>query len=376
MAARSDGPDVSRRVLHIITDLDRGGAEGVLLRLCIGLKEKGIESRVVSLKGMGPIGEDLKRHGVETMALGLPRFKSVVRLPKLIRWTLWADGLDGWLYHSLLVSSFLGLLFWRPVIWNVRGAMQDYDRERRKTKFTLFLARLLSWQPKTIAYNSNRARLNHERLGFSAKASILFNGFKMPDIGGPPNPSFRSRWRIPQGQKIVLTVGRYHRHKDYPTFCRAFMKLREKHPETVAMMVGKELGWAKPIFSDVVPESERMHFIFPGEQKELSDFYRNADLFVLSSMTESFPNVLGEAMAHQALCVSTDVGAARELLQDDELICRSLDPDDLCRVMDQALSLTPEDSERRRARNRKRMEDDFTLDKMIDAHRALYQKYF
>ena len=70
--------------------------------------------------------------------------------------------------------------------------------------------------------------------------------------------------------------------------------------------------------------AEQVSFVGYVEKEEiLYDYLKQADAFLLTSVTEGFPRVLYEAMAHNVPIVTTDVGGIPYLLTDkqDALIC-------------------------------------------------------
>ncbi|HWI27295.1 MAG TPA: glycosyltransferase, partial [Stellaceae bacterium] len=114
------------KVLHIITDLDRGGAETMLTRLAPRL---GCPNVVVSLTTEGSLGPELRMAGVPVLALGMkrgrPSLAAMFRLREIIkreRPTL----LQTWLYHADLLGLLTSLLSRDvPLVWNLRCSDLD-----------------------------------------------------------------------------------------------------------------------------------------------------------------------------------------------------------------------------------------------------------
>ena len=115
------------RILHIMPDLNAGGAEGMMKRLIEAhLGDPGFEHRVISLRGLGSVGPPLQARGVHVEALGLTSMlglpAAVLRLAKRIREQK-PDVVQTWMYHSDLVGGLAARLAGvKRIIWGVRVA--------------------------------------------------------------------------------------------------------------------------------------------------------------------------------------------------------------------------------------------------------------
>ncbi|MGJ8637977.1 MAG: glycosyltransferase family 4 protein [Opitutaceae bacterium] len=115
----------------------------------------------------------------------------------------------------------------------------------------------------------------------------------------------RRRWGIPDDDGIVaLFVSRLAAEKNIPLAAKAFEHLKKKHPNVACVFVGDGPERAK---------LERAHpdYIFAGMQKgeDLARHYASADLFVFPSITETFGNVVTEAMASGLTTLAYDYAA-------------------------------------------------------------------
>ncbi|MBV7614539.1 glycosyltransferase, partial [Escherichia coli] len=70
----------------------------------------------------------------------------------------------------------------------------------------------------------------------------------------------------------------------------------------------------KALFEQHQLDSQKVYLIY--QISDMPAFYQSIDAFLMTSITEGFPNVLVEAMASGLPCISTDVGDAKYIVQD------------------------------------------------------------
>ena len=126
----------------------------------------------------------------------------------------------------------------------------------------------------------------------------------------------RQKLSLPTDRRLLLWVGRMVAVKGLDTLIAAFDLARQKQSDLHLLLVGDG-----PLRTAVQADVERRglsdHVTFAGAQlsAQLPDWYRAADLCVLSSWSEGLPNVLREAVACGRPFVSTDVGSVREIAE-------------------------------------------------------------
>ncbi|MEZ5841562.1 MAG: glycosyltransferase [Hyphomicrobiales bacterium] len=110
---------------------------------------------------------------------------------------------------------------------------------------------------------------------------------------------------------VVLGVGRLSAEKDFAALVKAFAEVRTPGAELILLGDGPERG-------AIEAEIERLglhgRVRLAGYQKELSPFYASARCLALASRTESFGNVVVEALSHGLPVVSTATAGPTEIL--------------------------------------------------------------
>ncbi len=120
----------------------------------------------------------------------------------------------------------------------------------------------------------------------------------------------RASWGAGPDDLVVIHVGRVAAEKNYPLLFRAFDAMRAANARVRCVLAGE--GPLKAQLARDHPEH-----IFAGffSREEIGRYYASADLYIHASLTETFGNVLTEAMASGLAVAGFDYAAARQFIQ-------------------------------------------------------------
>lgn len=123
----------------------------------------------------------------------------------------------------------------------------------------------------------------------------------------------RSQWRANADTPVVLHVGRMAHEKNYPLLFKIYDAMKMKEPRLRFVLAGEG-----PLQETL--RREHPDCVFAGflSREEIGRFYASADIYIHASTTETFGNVLTEAMASGLACVGFDYAAARQFIRQGE----------------------------------------------------------
>ncbi len=127
------------------------------------------------------------------------------------------------------------------------------------------------------------------------------------------SPELRAAWGAGDPDPVVIHVGRMAAEKNYAVVFRAYDAMRAAHPRLRCVLAGE--GPLKPRLRREHPECA-FAGIFPRD--EIGRIYASADLYVHASLTETFGNVVIEAMASGLAVAAFDYAAARQFIRHRE----------------------------------------------------------
>jgi glycosyltransferase involved in cell wall biosynthesis len=361
-------------VLHLITGLETGGAEGMLARLVMRTDRSRVRPVVVSMTDTGAVGPVIAGAGVPVEALGIRRGmvdpRGVTRLIRVLR-RHQPDIVQTWLYHADLLGLIAARLGHAPhLLWNIRCS------DMAGPNFVRGVLSRLSALPETVIINSQAGRRFHEGIGYRPRRwEYIPNGYDTallrPDEGA--RLRFRAALGIDSGAIVIGMPARYHPMKDHAGFLVAARRIAAD-PTIVFVLLGSGIGPANPDLVRAIEAEGLMPRIrLLGERADLSAVYPALDIATLSSaFGEGFPNVLAEAMACGVPCVATDTGDAAEILGECGIIVPPRDPEALAAGWQRMIALGAEGRRALGIKARARIVENYDLDRIVSRFEALY----
>ncbi len=295
-----------KRVVFFSSKIDSGGAEKHLVRLVNALAARVDLEIILIVTVAGGNYEALLDKRIRFIAI-LKRSSSyttsMIKSYMLLRKQLNAINPD--LIFSIQDGpNVLMLLNQRasntPIIIGVQNNPILNLRRNYITQFVKWLAvRYYPTAQKMISLSSGVAADYLQIIpAMKDKISII------PNIGWPEYVKQKENSNI-DGVVRLLACGRLEEQKDYPTMLKALQILsRQKIQFTLTILGRGSKENDLRVLAEELGLTNKIHF--KGFTSEVSEYYYNSDLFLLSSKWEGFGNVIVEAMAHGLPVISAD----------------------------------------------------------------------
>lgn len=207
---------------------------------------------------------------------------------------------------------------------------------------------------------------------------------------GIPLPRVHAK-RAEKKEKTVLYVGRLERRKGVDVLMHAIPRVVEQIPEARFQIVGRDtfvtnetVGFQgdegasyKNVLLRSIPEHYHKHIDFTGyiTDRELSERYRDASVFVAPSRYESFGLIFVEAMAHGIPVIGSRVGGVPEVIAEGQtgMLISSGNHEECAQAI---IELLTNDQKRHAmgARARTYVEEHFSIDLMASRVEEAYRE--
>ena len=317
------------KIVHIINSLKKGGAEGNLYRLCKIQKKKyknKIDIIIITLIDNGYYEYELKKKGIKILSLRINEenkifdfIKKITKLRKYIK-KINPDIIQSWMYHSNFLSIFIPKKYYNRIFWNIRHSELNLRISKKMTILLSIICGLFSrFVPKKIIYCSEKSIKFHENNQYycKKKTRLIDNGYSDKTYYPSNNLrlNFRKKNKIKKTDIILGYAGRYAKQKNIESLLNAFSKIVKNYENAHLYMVGKEINLQnKELINIISGLNIKDKIVLLNEQKNLLEFYNGIDLLVLTSHSESFPNVIAEAMLCSTPVLASNAGCSKKII--------------------------------------------------------------
>lgn len=157
---------------------------------------------------------------------------------------------------------------------------------------------------------------------------------------------------LKQGENLILAVGSLKEQKGFDLLIEAVSRFLKNYPNWKLVILGGAVDEEErqagdslyKIYQKLISEySLNKQVLLPGKAGNVGEWYQVADIFVLSSRFEGFPNVLLEAMASGTACVAFDCDTGpRDLIRNqiNGILVKELNTSELGNAIEKLMSDT------------------------------------
>jgi glycosyltransferase involved in cell wall biosynthesis len=403
------------RIALIIPTLDRCGAEKQLTLLATGLPSRDFEVHVCALTRGGPLESSLRAAGVPVTVIGKRRKLDVaayLRLRRYLRdlrpdiahtWLFaansygrlaaWQAGVpiiiagercvDPWKrWHELAIDRLFAR-FTRRIVTNSAGVRDFYVAQGLPAeKFTLIPNGIAPVAPVVVPADSSDSALvagaadaaDSAGSADSARSAVESDSAGAAAVRQAARERLLGELGLPATTRLVGAVGRLWPQKRYKDLIWAAELLRWPHPDAHLVIVGEGPQGARLArYTHQIGIETHVHFL--GARDDVPRLLPALDCFWLASGYEGQSNALMEAMAAGLPVVVSDIPGNRDLVVDGEsgLLVPPGNKSEFARRT-RRLFDDREFAQMLGRNARRRMEDEFSVRRMIERHARLYSE--
>jgi glycosyltransferase involved in cell wall biosynthesis len=362
-------------VMHVITELEVGGAERLLVDTVRYTDRERFDPIVVALfSGETPFADEIKRECVPVIDLAMSAKWRLDALWRFLRIVLRERPhvIHGWLIHAAVMSRIVGGIARVPVVISSRhnveigGALRE--RVNRWTS---------RWDDRMIAVSEAVREVAIVR-GRIPREKIVTVPAGIPEIAFPPRNRARAQlveeFQLPEHAVVVGTVARLHEQKGHADLAPVIQRLSGAEAACHYLWIGDgpERGALGRLVSEVgISDRVRM----TGSRSDVSVLLAGMDIFLLASRWEGLPVAILEAMAAGLPVIATSVGGTPEIVVHGEtgLLVPAGDSDALADAVSR-LSRDPALRRRMGEAGRERVTTEFGIETQVRRLEDLYAR--
>lgn len=363
--------DHQRSLLFITSSSGPGGAETVFLQLATAAHQRGIRVLAVLFRP-GWLKDSLERVGVEVNVCpmkGMFDWRWVLYVVNLVR-SRQAELIHAHEFTANVYGVLAGRLAGVPVVATVHGKNYYWECLRRRMAY-----RQVARFGRMVAVSKDLKEFLVRQVNIpSDRIDVIYNGI----VAKPAEVSTTrvlalSALGLDEHTRVIGSVGSLYIVKGHEYLIRALPAIVQAYPNVALVLIGR--GEQEPVLRRLSKDLEvEEHVRFLGFRSDVATILAGIEIFVLPSLSEGLSVALLEAMAAGRPIVASRVGGNPEVVVDGETGFL-VDPRDSGALAERIVELL-NDSQKAKEfgeSGRKRVQNWFAIDKMVESYCALYE---
>lgn len=300
------------KVLHIIDSLGRGGSETLLLDVCNS--ENSLFTNIVLASGGGVLEPEfiastskLYRHD-RAYPIDLSLVKKIRQIVKTEQVDVVHSHQPVSTLHALLATAFSKV----PVVHSFHGYTQDVKNKMLVKVILPFT------QQNILVSNTMRTQISSkEWIKSLPNVTVVYNGVSLKRVDGNGG-NIRDELGLGEETFLLGMVGNINSAKDQLTICKAMNDVVLVNPNIHCVLVGSIQD--TKLYEECVETlhqsgiQQNVHFL--GQRKDIGNILTSLDLFVFSTVNDTFGLALVEAMLRKVPCIVSDIEVMKEMSGD------------------------------------------------------------
>ncbi len=369
-----------KKITHLITGLNCGGAETMLYKLLRNIDRSKYNIKVISMIDNGFYGEKIKKLGINVYHLNMkPTQLNIMAFIKACKLIKGADILQTWMYHANVFGYLINkIVKGKKIIWGIRQANLDRDKNKYRTLLIVKICAKLSKNVDYVISCSQTAVKTHIDYGYFPDNIITIpNGFEMDKFSYDKKAKKKllNELNINFNPFIISLVGRWDVLKDHKTFFQALRLINRVKDNFIAVLCGTNINYNNKELTNLLFSNQLYNKVFLLDRRnDIPKIMSASDILVSSSSGEGFSNVIGEAMCCEIPCVVTNVGDSAYIIGYTGLVVEKQNPEQLAKSILKTMDMKKDKLRKLGKAARKRIEDNFEINSVVNQYEMLYNK--
>jgi glycosyltransferase involved in cell wall biosynthesis len=212
------------------------------------------------------------------------------------------------------------------------------------------------------------------------KVIRIYNGIEVdhyiPQDQNGSRERIRNEFNIDADTLLIGSIGRLVWQKGLEHLVQAMPKVLNQFPQTKVLIAGEG-----PLKDELEALAQKLkvgeHIIFANFRKDIREILSAINILIVPSLLEGFPMITLEGMAMAKPIIATGIDGIREQIVDGEsgILIPPKDPDAIAKAIVR-LSTEKDFSQNLGLEGRRRVEKEFTVEKMVYETEKVYESLY